>query len=189
MKSKQQKIYSVFSVIFYLLVFLSPFIGKAVFAALGYSGGSVPIAVIAMMVFAVILGAVAVINKERIVTVVSIVTCAVGTVGMIIFESKIGDASDLDWLFSGYLFLLLSVLALILGKKTGKQKVFRVVQIVIVVLLVANVAVNIYLAANEFYGFFGIAWDNIYFRIASVTNSLANVFWGLWIAAYSRCSE
>lgn len=185
MKSKQRKLFSVLSAIFYLFTFLSPFVSKVIIKALGYGGDSVPITVIVMAVCAVILGTVAAINKEHIAIGVSIVTCVAITVYMLILE----DEMSVEWLLSGYLYLFLSALALILGKMTGKQKVFRIVQIVIVVFLVANVALSINAAINGFYGLFGINWDRVYIRIAMTTNSVASVFLGMWAVSCSKCSD
>ena len=192
MRSKQEKLLSVISVMLFLLVFLSPFVSKAILGALGYDCDKVPIVVIVMMVCSVILGTMSVFNKEPVVTRISAVTCTVGAVCVLILGFQITTFFELKWVYvflCGYLFLLFIVLASILGKKTGKQKVFKVIQKIIVALLFVNISANIYRAASETYGFWGIFWDLIYFEIAMVLNSLASFVWGMWFIAHSKDAD
>lgn len=187
MKNKPHKVFSALAIVFYLMVILSPFVTKSIAVRLGYNPDSMPIEVIVMIACAAVFGVVVIINREWITIVVCIAICIAGTVGMLIWGDEITKGS---WFLSAYIFILLIVLALLLNKKIGRQKVFQIVQIIITVLLLANVAANIYVAAEKsLYWFWAISWRRIYFEVVLVANSIASVFLGMWFVTQNKHSD
>lgn len=194
MNSKnKEKVFSVLSIIFYLLVVFSTFIILIASAIDGdpLCGGIYTFSIwwiIADMLWPLLLGSATVIRRERIVTGISIITCAAGTLCTLIFRTHFKYES-IRWLIRGYLLLLLLVLLQILGRKTGKQKLCLILQKVIAALLFVNIAANIFIATKLWYAFFGIIWGNVYYAAFSVLNSLACAFWAMWYIMHSKYSE
>lgn len=200
MKSTKKKVFSVLSIIFYVLACFAPFIVKIVVPIIShgwFSAGDVPIALMASMPCPLILGGVTIIRKEHIAAGIGIITCAAGTICTLIFRIPASFGS-IRWLTSGYLILLLLVLLTILVKKMGKQKLCLILQKIMVALLFVNIAANIFIAANIRYwtrheGFFisynVYYWNNIYLEIVLILNSLACVFWGMWYITHGKYSE
>lgn len=208
MNRKKEKVFAVWAIIFLLLEVVVPIVVLAVLRwGFSESDGIIPIAALIMMVCSVLLGIATIIKKEQVVICFGIVTCVVGTVCMLIFDSTIinkgkplGCPISVLWITSGYLLLLLLLLATMLCKKGRIQKLGRLLQIAILALLFGNIALNIAIAATEQYVFVyrwgtdefayrDVYWDIIYMEIVQVFNSLACVFWGLRVVLRNKALE
>lgn len=188
MKSTQQKVFAILSIIFNLAVILSPFVTKTVATKIGYSPSSIASIpeVITLMLGAAVWIIAVFISKKFIAIPVSITICIAGIACMLVW----GDGITGSWYLSGYLFLLIIILLSLLGEKLGQQKTFYAIQMIVIALLFVNVAVNIYVAAERtFYAFFGIAWDNVYFSVVRTANSVASIFVGMWLVAQNKRSK
>lgn len=190
MKSKNKtKVFSVLSIIFYGLVFFPTLI---LIVAVIFSDTPpirALIRVMASLFCPLLLGSVTVIRKEHIVTAISIVTCAAGTLCTLIYRIPSQTLESIRWFTCGYWMLLLLVLLQILGKKTGKQKLCLILQKIIVASLFVNIAANIFIATKLWYWFFGIIWDNVWQGPTIVLNSVACAFWAMWYITHSQYSE